>query len=114
LEKQQFQEKLLEEEKAKLDEMKEREKAFKSLHVQKNLQLIRESNKRQREETNIPIVIPDRNPEVFAPSSTPFDPQSINIPDDFYDVTVEDLKLNAQIIKERKKEENEEKIRPPN
>jgi len=47
----------------------------------------------------------ERNVAVFAPSSVPFDPRSIDIPDDFYEITKADLRLNAAIQKQKKKEQ---------
>jgi len=74
------------------------------------INLVRESvtNKRTRDGQLIeeaPPVVPleQRNITVFAPSSTPFDPRSIDIPDDFYQITKADLQLNAAIKKEKKK-----------
>jgi len=46
----------------------------------------------------------ERNVTIFAPSAIPFDPRSIEIPDDFYQITKEDLRLNAAIQKQKKKE----------
>jgi len=80
--------------------------------------LVKEENKRKLPENtnNIPKKEPeipeepiDRNTQVFAPSTTPFDPHTINIPDDFYNITSADLKQNAEILKKRKKTEMEEK-----
>lgn len=79
-------------------------KAQQAITIQ-TISLVRETigNKRNREE--IPQVsLEERNIAVFAPSSTPFDPRSIDIPDDFYEVTKEDLRINAAIQKEKKKE----------
>jgi len=52
----------------------------------------------------IPVTLEERNIMVFAPSAAAFDPRSIDIPDDFYEVTNQDLRLNAAIQKEKKKE----------
>jgi len=84
-------------------------------------ELISEEKKRKREteteEVTVKEVTPepiDRNPQVFAPSSTPFDPRSLDIPEDFYEVTAQDLQKNAQILKERKKSGRKTKFNTQN
>jgi len=78
------------------------------------LSLVRESigTKRNRDdEPSVEIEVPpqlsfeERNVAVFAPSSVPFDARSIDIPDDFYEITTADLRLNAAIQKQKKKEQ---------
>jgi hypothetical protein len=78
------------------------------------LSLVRESigTKRNRDdEPYVEIEAPpqlsfeERNVAVFAPSSVPFDARSIDIPDDFYEITTADLRLNAAIQKQKKKEQ---------
>jgi len=121
----------LQEERDKIDALRlqqDRIEAAKLQQAQNQLQKIREEKKRQSQaerqaevQTEVPptkesapiepeqIVNIERNPQVFAPSSTVFDPHSVEIPEDFYQVTAEDLKRNALIKKERKKEEEQTK-----
>jgi len=96
------------EEQKKLE--RERMEEYKTIIVHDKLQIIRDATKRQREAEvlNVPQKTIDRNPQVFAPSSVPFDPRSIDIPDDFYEVTAQDFKQNALIMKERKKKEQQQ------
>jgi len=69
--------------------------------------LVREAigSKRNREDEIPQVSLEERNITVFTPSSAPFDPRSIDIPEDFYVITKQDLQLNAAIQKQKKKEQ---------
>jgi len=73
----------------------------------KTISIVRDSVTGPKRKSEDDVQIPtfeERKVEVFAPSSTPFDPRSLDIPEDFYNITMADLKLNHQIKKEKQKQ----------
>uniref|UniRef100_A0A6B2LBB3 UBX domain-containing protein n=1 Tax=Arcella intermedia TaxID=1963864 RepID=A0A6B2LBB3_9EUKA len=92
-------------------ERMEQERALQEIQLRESIRKkirMEEERKRQEEqkkEMELLSVPKDRKPQVFAPSSTPFDPRSIEIPDEFYEVTAQDLKNNAIIAKKKKMEQ---------
>jgi tether containing UBX domain for GLUT4 len=51
----------------------------------------------------------DRQIKVLAPSNTPFDPATIELPEDFFNVTKEDLDREMRARNERKRQEEQDK-----